>query len=106
MTAPSSIIFALLAPYHSPPHLSSLPFPWSRFLSSLPQTEESEDDVVDSDFDVSEEAKEEEDEEELLEPKKKRKQWIKPVKTPRVCCQCMILSEILAACSVVLAAIK
>ena len=57
------------------------------------QTEASEDDVVDSDFDLSEEEerREGDGDEEVQEPKKKRKWWIAPAKPQKVClfCVCM-----------------
>ena len=62
---------------------TSLTFP-SPLTPSIPtnaQTEESEDDAVDSDFDASEEDEVKETEREAAaedERKRKRKQWIKP----------------------------
>ena len=44
------------------------------------QTEESEDDAVDSDFDASEEDEVNEAEKDDEEPRRKRKQWIKPTR--------------------------
>ena len=57
------------------------------FLVSFIQSEEEDDDVVDSDFDLSE--KDEpgtEDREEDLQPKPKKKKWIKPYKSLFDCC--------------------
>jgi hypothetical protein len=58
---------------------------YSPLLSPLPppsQTEESEDDAVDTDFDASEEDEVRETEREAAEeePKRKRKQWLKPAR--------------------------
>ena len=62
-------------------------------VACLPWKEEdSEDDEVDSDFDVDESTWHVEEElgEEQLEQKKKKKQWIKPVK-PKVCASTYML---------------